>query len=370
MPCRSSIDEVRLLRELISIPSPSGSEVAVASHLEDVARSAGLDVHRSELGVVMEVAGRGPGGTLALVSHLDTVPPGEGWTRDPFDAAILDGRLYGRGSGDAKASVAAMVTAAADVATRGGPTRGRLLVILGFCEETRDTTMPRLVPTLGDIDAAVIGEPTNLDLATAQRGVLWLDLVARGAQIHAGRAGGGEPNAIAILARDLHALDAVGHGRPHPVLGDPTITPTIIEGGVARNVTAPVARASLDIRTTPGWSHAELIAAVREHVTADVEVVSDLLVPCETPPGSRLVEAARRVRPAAREYGSPTCSDWVWFRGVDAMKCGPGTSARSHGPDECVEVDEVREARAFFVSLVEAWHAAAISSLTRTSPLS
>lgn len=357
MPSRPSIDEVVLLRELISIPSPSGSEEEVARHVEQVARAAGLNVRRSELGVVVEVAGRAGGATLALVSQLDTVPPGDGWTRDPFDPAIEDGRLYGRGSGDAKASVAAMLAAAADVAARGGPARGRLLVVLGFHEETRDTTMPRLVPTLGAVDAAVIGEPTNLDLATAQRGVLWLDLVARGTQIHAGRAGDGEPNAIAILAQDLLALAEVGRGRPHAVLGDPTITPTMITAGVARNVTAPVARVSLDVRTTPAWTHAELIEAIRERVTAEVEVASDLLVPCETPSGSRLVTAARRARPAAREYGSPTCSDWVWFRGIDAMKCGPGTSARSHGPDECVEVNEVREARGFFASLAEAWFA-------------
>lgn len=355
MPSRSSIDEVRLLRDLVSIPSPSGSEEDAARHVEDVARSDGLDAERNELGVVIEVSGGRPGKTLALVSHLDTVPAGDGWTRDPFDAAIVEDRIYGRGSGDAKASVAAMLAGAADVAARGGPARGRLLLVLGFCEETRDTTMPRLVPTLGGVDAAVIGEPTNLDLATAQRGVLWLDLVARGAQIHAGRAGGGEPNAIAILARDLLALAAVGHGRPHAVLGHPTITPTMIGGGVARNVTAPVARASLDVRTTPAWTHAELIEAIRERVTAELEVVSDLLVPCESPPGSRLVAAARSVRPGAREYGSPTCSDWVWFRDVDAMKCGPGTSGRSHGPDECVEVEEVREARAFFASLAETW---------------
>jgi acetylornithine deacetylase len=354
MQTRSSIDEVRLLHELVSIPSPSGSEEEVARHVEDVARGAGLDVRRSELGVVVEVAGREPGATLALVSHLDTVPPGDGWTRDPFDPAIADGRLYGRGSGDAKASAAAMLGAAADVGARA-LARGRLLVVLGFREETPDTTMPRLVPTLGTVEAAVIGEPTNLDLATSQRGVLWLDLITRGTQIHAGRAGEGQPNAIAILARDLLAHEGVGVGRPHAVLGDPTITPTRIEAGMARNVTAPVARASLDVRTTPLWSHAELIEAIRERVKAELDVISDRLVPCETPPGSRLVSAARRVRPGAREYGSPTCSDWVWFRDVDAMKCGPGTSARSHRPDECVEVDEVREARAFFAALAKAW---------------
>lgn len=351
-----SVDEIRLLRELVSIPSPSGSEEEVARHVEGAAREAGLDVRRSALGVVVEVAGRADGPTLALVSHLDTVPPGDGWTRHPFDPAIDDGRLYGRGSGDAKASVSAMLAAAADVASRGGPARGRLLVVLGFCEETRDTTMPRLVPTLGNVAAAIVGEPTNLDLATAQRGVLWLDLVVRGTQIHAGRAGGdGGGNAIATLARDLLALEGVGAGRPHAVLGDPTITPTMLEAGVARNVTPPMARASLDVRTTPAWSHAELIQAIRDRVAAEVQVVSDRLVPCETPPRSRLVAAARRVRPGVREYGSPTCSDWVWFREIDAVKCGPGTSARSHGPDEFVEIDEVRQARAFYAGLAEAW---------------
>lgn len=348
----SSIDEVRLLAELVAIPSPSGSEDGVADLAEATARRAGLDVRNDGLGVVLEVAGATGGPTLALVSHLDTVPPGEGWSRDPFEPAIEAGRLYGRGSGDAKASVAAMLAAAADLAAGGGPPRGRLLVVLGRCEETRDTTMPRLLLTLGQLDAAVVGEPTNLDLAIAQRGLLRLDLVAHGSQIHAGRAGGtGFVNAIATLARDLVALEGVGAGRPHPVLGDPTVTPTIVEAGVSRNVTPPIARACLDVRTTPAWTHAELVEAIRERTGSEVQVVSERLVPCETPPGSRLVAAARSARPAAREYGSPTCSDWVWFRALDAMKCGPGTSARSHTADECVEVDEVREARAFYAAV-------------------
>ncbi|MGH7566577.1 MAG: M20/M25/M40 family metallo-hydrolase, partial [Gemmatimonadota bacterium] len=138
-------------------------------------------------------------------------------------------------------------------------------------------------------------------------------------------------------------------------LGDPTITPTMIEAGVSRNVTPPVARASLDVRTTPAWTHAELIQAIRDRTACEVEVVSDRLIPCETPAGSRLVAAARAARPTAQEYGSPTCSDWVWFRDLDAVKCGPGTSAHSHTPDECVDVDEVREARAFYAALARVW---------------
>jgi acetylornithine deacetylase len=353
--------EGQLLADLVAIPSPSGEEAEVVRFVVETARAGGLDAHADDAGVVIDVASRLPGPTLALVTHLDTVPPGEGWTREPYAPVIVDGRLYGRGSGDAKASVAAMLLAARDLAARGGPARGRLLVLLGLSEETRDTTMPRLVAgieaTAGrPIDAAIVGEPTNLDFAVAQRGLLRLDLVAEGEQRHAGRADEGPySNAILTLAKDLLAIEGLARGRPHPLLGDPTITPTMLDAGVARNVTPPVARAILDVRSTPGWSHAELVDVIGAAVASRVEVVSDRLVPCETPAVSMLLAAARRVRPDAREYGSPTCCDWVFLRHADAMKCGPGTSARSHTPDECVELAEVSEARGFYVALAEAY---------------
>ena len=346
--------EIRLLADLVAIPSPSGRENEIASYLADLAFSWGLEVSNDDDGVLIEVAGSAEGPTLALVTHLDTVPPGEGWTREPFAPAIDGGRLYGRGSGDAKASVAAMTLAARDVAERGGPARGRLLVLLGLCEETRDTTMPRLVERAGPIDAAVVGEPTNLDLAIAQRGLLRLDLVAEGEQRHAGRADEGEyVNAIQLLARDLLALEGLNLGRPHPLLGEVTVTPTMLEAGVGRNVTPPLARAMLDVRSTPSWSHPELVERIRGAVRSRVDVVSERLIPCETPTGSLLLEAARRVRPGAREYGSPTCCDWVFLRDRDAIKCGPGTSARSHTADESVDLAEVSEARRFYAALVD-----------------
>ena len=121
----TSPTEIALLAELVATPSVSGGEAAVASRVEETARAWGLDVSRDATGVKVEVRSGRPGPTLALVSHLDVVPPGEGWTRDPFTPAFEDGRLYGRGSGDAKASVAAMLTAARDVAAGGGPPSGR-----------------------------------------------------------------------------------------------------------------------------------------------------------------------------------------------------------------------------------------------------
>jgi acetylornithine deacetylase len=345
--------ELKLLEQLVAIPSVSGEEVAVAAFVEETARSWGLDAVRDDTSVRIEVRGGAPGPTLALVSHLDVVPPGAGWTRDPFTPSVEGDRLYGRGSGDAKASVAAMVIAARDLAAGSGIEHGRLLVILGYGEETKNTTMERAVERAGPIDAAVVGEPTNLDIATAQRGLMMVDLVARGDQRHAGYAAadGEFVNAVLVLARDLLRLDELFQGRTHPVLGRTIATPTMLDAGVSRNITPPVATAILDVRSTPDWTHDEIASLLRERLDSEVVVTSRRLVPCETPADSRLLAAAARARPEAARFGSPTCSDWVFLRHVDAIKAGPGTSRRSHTPDEYVDLPEVTAARAFYAGL-------------------
>ena len=202
----------------MAVPSVSGDEEAVAALVEQTARGWGLDVVRDAAGVSVRIAGKAPGPTLALVSHLDVVPPGSGWTRDPFTPVIEGDQLFGRGSGDAKASVAAMLTAAHDVARAGWPAPGRPAGPLGLGEETRNTSMPDLVARAGPIDAAVVGEPTDLDFAVAQRGLMMVDLVAQGDQRHAGRVTDDGPftNALTALARDLVRLDALFSGPPSP----------------------------------------------------------------------------------------------------------------------------------------------------------
>lgn len=342
---------ISLLEELVAIPSVSGNEEGIARFLEATARKAGLAAVRDDASVTMTVDSGRPGRTLAFISHLDVVPPGEGWTRDPFTPVTEGSRLYGRGSGDAKASVAAMTLAAAEVIGRLG--RGRLLVIMGYGEETRHTTMGAAVERAGPIDAAVVGEPTNLEAAVAQRGLMMADLVARGDQRHAGYAAqdGGFTNAITVLARDLARLDGIVAERSHPILGATAVTPTMLTAGVSRNVTPPVAKAVLDIRSTPAWPHDQLASALKERLDCEVVITSDRLVPCETPMASPLLDAARRVRPTLATFGSPTCSDWVFVRQVDAFKCGPGTSRRSHTPDEFVDLPEVSSAQEFYASL-------------------
>ncbi|MGE0347420.1 MAG: M20/M25/M40 family metallo-hydrolase [Gemmatimonadales bacterium] len=348
----TSPTEIALLRDLVAIPSISGEELPAAECVEATARRLGLDVVRDETSVRVEVGDVAAGPTLAFATHLDVVPPGDGWTRDPFTPVIEGDLLYGRGSGDAKASVAAMLTALADLA--GRPLRGRAVGLFTYGEETRHATMPDAIPRVGRLDAAIVGEPTNLRLAVAQRGLMMVDLVAHGTQRHAGYASGADfSNAVVALAREIVKLDGIVAERVHPILGVTTVTPTMLEAGVSRNVTPPSARAVLDIRSTPAWTHEELEAALRDRLDVEVVVTSTRLVPCETPADSPLRAAVERAMPGIEAYGSPTCSDWCYLRSVDAVKVGPGTSQRSHTPDEAVNLSEVTAARRFYARVAE-----------------
>ncbi len=344
-----------LLIELVRTPSPSGQEASAAALLGGWASARGLETTVDDAAVRLEVAGRDDGPTLLLASHLDTVPPGDGWSVDPYAGIVADGRLTARGAVDAKASVAAMAAAAAALAAAGGPAAGRLVVLATYAEETRDTTMPQALGRLGAApDAAVVGEPTSLQPCIAQRGQLLLRLVWRGEQLHAGWAAERTPppdNAIRLAARDLHALEKLRFERRHPALGGVVVTPTLLEAGVARNVTPPRCEAVLDIRTTPEYSHAEVTAAVAGRVGAEIEVISDRLVPAATPDGSKLLEAVLRIRPGARPFASPTCSDWVFLRHLDAVKLGPGDSRLSHTADESIELAEVEQAAQLYFKL-------------------
>lgn len=338
-------DATELLVQMVRTPSLSGEEAEVAAVLGQWAAAHGLDPVVDESAVRIVVEGRRPGPTLLMASHLDTVPPGDGWTVPPHAGHVEGRRLTGRGAVDAKASVSAMAAAAAHLKATGGPAAGRLVVLATYSEETRDTSMPEALRRLGEPpDAAVVGEPTSLEPCIAQRGQLLLELRWRGEQAHAGWVADRQPrpdNAISLAANDLVALEAMNFQRTHPLLGAVAMTPTQINAGVARNVTPPVCSVMFDIRTTPAYEHAEIVAAIQNLVAAEVEIYSDRLVPAETPPNSRLLESVMSVRPGAEPFASPTCSDWVFLRHLDAVKMGPGDSRLSHTADEWIELDEV-----------------------------
>ncbi|MES1240033.1 MAG: M20/M25/M40 family metallo-hydrolase [Acidobacteriota bacterium] len=340
-----------LHRAVVGIPSVSGGEAELAGFLETRLRQRGVEPVRVG-DSLLALHGEGP--VLLLDTHLDTVPPAPGWSRDPWAVEVADGRVTGLGSNDAKASVAAMTAAFLAFSSLELPFALALALVEG--EETKGTGTQAVLAELArrglEVEAAVVGEPTGLDVAVAQKGLMVLELTARGDACHAANAQAlGARNAARLLARDLVALEGIDFGPAHPHLGPITLEPTQVRAGTARNVVPGEATAVLDVRSTPALSAAETLRRVQERVKSEVRVLSDRLIPRETPRDAAIVQAACRVLPEARVYGSPTLSDMV-FLGAPAIKCGPGRSERSHTPDEFVMEEEVLAGARFYTRLI------------------
>jgi acetylornithine deacetylase len=344
-----------LHRKTVEIPSVSGTEAELAGFLEHKLRRRGVKPVRVGESL-LALHGEGP--VFLFDTHLDTVPPAPGWTHDPWKAEPANGRIVGLGSNDAKASVAAMIAAFLAFLEAELPFTLALALVEG--EETRGAGTQAILAELERrglrLEAAVIGEPTGLDLAVAQKGLMVLELVAQGQACHAANAAAlGAPNAARRLARDLVSLEEVDFGPPHEHLGPITLEPTQVQAGTARNVVPGEATAVLDVRTTPALSREEVVRRIRERVQGEVRVLSDRLLPKETAADAPLVAAARRVRPHARVFGSATLSDMVFLNGTPAIKCGPGKSERSHTPDEYVLEEEILDGARFYTRLIGAY---------------
>jgi acetylornithine deacetylase len=362
-----------LHRAIVAIRSVSGDEAELAGFLEGWFRRRGFTPRRlgNSLLVLAPAAPaaaacaapavpRAPEDVsqlplLLFDTHLDTVPPVAAWSRDPWDSRPQGGRVFGLGANDAKAAVAGMIAAFAAFAEVELPFTVALALV--EAEETRGTGTEAVLAELDRLGrrpaAAVIGEPTGLDLAIAQKGLLVLELLARGDACHAANAREmGAANAAQRLAHDLVAIEGVDLGPPHERLGAVTVEPTQLHAGVARNVVPGEATAILDVRTTPALPAAEVVARLRRSLGGELRVLSDRLQPRETTPAAAVVEAARRVRPEARLYGSATLSDLVFMDGIPAVKCGPGRSERSHTADEYVLEAEVIDGARFYTRLI------------------
>jgi acetylornithine deacetylase len=345
------ISAVELLQDLVRIPSPSGQEDAVVARLEDALNSLGLKPERRGRNVTALLDG-GAGPLLLLSSHTDTVPVGADWTKDPHAAKIEDGKLYGRGANDAKGPLTAMILGAARAFAKDAP-KGKVLLAASCEEETMGQGLEKLLPQLPRPDAAVVGEPTGLKPAVAQKGLIVLEITAAGRSAHAAHGGG--VNAIEAAARDVLALSRVAFSKSHPALGAPTLHVTQIAGGERHNVIPDRCKLVVDIRTTPNYTTEEILSHVTSVVAGSVHVRSSRLGSVETDPAHAVVQAALTANPSARPYGSPTLSDWVFLKGIPTVKVGPGESKRSHTADEYIEVAELEAGVAFYEKLIRAY---------------
>jgi len=254
--------------------------------------------------------------------------------------------------------VAAMLCAVAGLSADDLP--GQVVLALTVDEEIGGggDGLERLVGELGRLDAAVIGEPTSLDICVAQKGLLILEVESAGVARHAAHAHRlPGTNAVSEAARAITALDGWHPDAASEMLGPATCQITTVRGGTGLNKIPGHCRFTLDVRTVPGLETEELVQAVQARVggEAAVTVLEDKLKPFETPVDAAIVRAARQVRPDARVVGSATLSDACWTRQWPTIKVGPGQTERSHTVDEFITVGELEAGVAFYAELIAAF---------------
>ena len=326
-----------MLKKLIATPSVSRDEARTADLLAAFLAERGATPERLANNVWVRSEGFDPARpTLLLNSHHDTVRPAASYTRDPYAPTVEDGRLYGLGSNDAGASVVCLVETFLTFRARALPFN----LVLGISAEEE---------CMGErVDMALVGEPTGMQAATGERGLIVLDCTAHGKSGHAARGEG--VNALYIALDDIARLRSFRFERESELLGPVGIAVTQIEAGTQHNVVPDTCRFVVDVRTTDAYSNEETIEILRAALRSDAVPRSTRIRAAAVGGEHPLVKAA--VAAGRETYVSPTTSDRTLMP-FPALKMGPGQSSRSHTADEFVLLGEIAEGIAIYEKYIE-----------------
>ncbi len=341
-------DAVALLCRMIEIPGTSRNEKDVADMLERTLRQDyGIDMQRDGNNlwcVAPEYRPERP--TLMLNAHMDTVKPSDSWTRQPYRATMEEDKIYGLGSNDDGASVVSLVQVFRVL--MHVPLAYNLILAISAEEEVSGKLgMEHLLTLLPKIDVAIVGEPTGMHPAIAEKGLMVLDLTAHGTAGHAARDEG--DNAIYHAMEDMAWLKDYRFERVSPMLGPVKMTVTIVNAGTQHNVVPDKCTFTVDVRSNELYTNEEIYETVCSHVQSDVKARSFRLSSSRIDPMHPLVQQA--VALGRVPFGSPTLSDQALMR-FPSLKMGPGNSSRSHTADEYILRSEISEAIAIYLSML------------------
>lgn len=339
---------IDLLKQLIRTPSLSREEDKTAQILQDFIEAKGIHTERIKNNVVARCRDFSPTRpTVLLNSHHDTVKPSSAWTSDPFGAEELDGRITGLGSNDAGASLVSLLGAFLIIEAQKDRTYN--IMYAGSAEEEVSGTegAELLLKSIGKIDFGIVGEPTKMEMAIAEKGLMVLDCKAIGKAGHAAREEG--INAIYVAMKDIEWFRTYQFARVSEVLGPMKMTVSVINAGKQHNVVPDVCEFTVDVRLNGQYTNAEALEHIRQHVGCEVNARSLRLnssqIDLQHPAVQRGIALGRPY------YGSPTMSDQV-FMNFPTIKMGPGDSARSHTADEYILRSEIEEAVPMYVALL------------------
>ena len=330
-------DAVELLKTLISIPSVSREEKEAADVFEHWVSGYGLPAQRIGNNILIQETLDPQKPTLLLNAHIDTVKPVSTWGRNPFRPTIEGDRLYGLGSNDCGGGLVSLLQIYR-MLRNNSPYN---LVYLASCEEevSGQGGFSMALPYLPKIDVAIVGEPTGMQPAIAEKGLMVIDGVARGKSGHAARNEG--VNAIYEALDDLVWLRDYQFKKSSPLLGPTKLTVTVLNSGTQHNVIPDECRFVIDVRTNEYYQNEDLFAFLQKHVKSELKARSFRLSSSHIPIDHPLVQ--RCVKMGMRPYGSPTLSDQALMP-FSSFKLGPGESQRSHTADEFICLSEIENA--------------------------
>jgi acetylornithine deacetylase len=341
---------IELLQALVRTPSFSREEGETARTVAAWLAGKGLsDIHRSGNNVWVKNYEFDPEKpTILLCSHHDTVKPNSGYTRDPFDGATSEERLWGLGSNDAGASVVSLAAAFRHFYERRDLKYNLVLAIVAEEEISGQGGIRSILPEMGALDFAIVGEPTGMQLAIAEKGLMVLDCTSHGRSGHAARNEG--DNAIYRAVKDIEWFRTFAFPRVSDLFGEVKMSVTMISAGTQHNVVPAECRFAVDCRVTEKYTNEEVLEIVRRHVKCDVTPRSMHLRSSCIDTSHPIVQAGKDL--GLNTFGSPTTSDQVTLD-IPSVKIGPGQSARSHSADEYVELSEIEQGIETYIKLLD-----------------
>jgi acetylornithine deacetylase len=342
---------VNLLKELIATPSFSKEEEQTATIIGLLLAEKNIPVNRLQNNVWAKnkhFDERKP--TLLLNSHHDTVRPNKDYTLEPFTPLEQEGKLFGLGSNDAGGALVSLIAAFLHFYDQEGLSHNLLLAATAEEEISGHGGIELLLPQLGGIDWGIVGEPTKMQLAVAEKGLLVLDCIARGVAGHAAREEG--ENAIYKAIRDMEWFHSYRFPRVSDLLGPVKMSVTVVQtDNKAHNVVPSQCHFVVDVRVNELYSFDEILETVRAHVACEVNPRSLRMRSSSIPVDHPIVRAG--IAAGRSCYGSPTTSDKALMP-FPALKTGPGDSARSHTADEYILIREIEEGIVSYIQLLEA----------------
>ena len=286
--------------------------------------------------------------TLLLNSHHDTVKPNKSWTLNPLEAGIQDGKLYGLGSNDAGGCLVSLMATFKHFYNREDLSYNIVMAATAEEEISGKEGLEIVVPELPEISFAIVGEPTEMNLAVAEKGLLVLDCTARGKSGHAAREEG--DNAIYKALKDIAWISSYQFPKVSPTLGPVKMSVTIINAGTQHNVVPDICNFTIDVRATDQYTLEEVIDIIQSHLQSEVHARSIRLRPSSIPMDHPIVKVGLALGRTA--YGSPTTSDQALLD-CPSLKMGPGHSGRSHSADEFIYIEEIGAGIAQYITMLE-----------------